>query len=79
MTPSLNQRLAELRIQDLHAEAAHARLVKEARAARREHRGPSRFSKIAAAFRPSASEERPVAVRAQRIPARRTAAKSVPC
>jgi hypothetical protein len=80
MTPSIQQRMAELRIQQLHAEAAHARLVKEARAARRTQRGPSRFAKLASSFRSTGTAERPAgAVVARRIPARRAATKIVEC
>lgn len=49
--PSMQQALAEQRINQFHAEAAHARTVKEARAARRANRSPSRISGIAAAVR----------------------------
>lgn len=80
MTPSIQQRMAELRIQQLHAEAAHARLVKEARAARRTQRGPSRFEKLAASFRNARTAERPAgAVVTRRVPVRRTASKAVEC
>ena len=79
MTPSIQHRMAELRIQQLHAEAAHARLVKEARAARRAQRGPSRLSRLVTGFRSPAVEAEQVAVAAVRTPARRTAAKTVPC
>lgn len=80
MTPSIQQRMAELRIQQLHAEAAHARLVKEARAARRTQRGPSRLAKLAASFRSATTEPRPSgAVVSRRIPARRAATKVVGC
>lgn len=54
--PSMQQALAEQRIQQLHAEAAHARLVKEARAARRASRRPSRIIGLVAAvsaYRPA--------------------------
>ena len=79
MTPSIQQRMAELRIQQLHAEAAHARLVKEARAARRTQRGPSPFARLAASFRSGRAAERPAgAVVTRRVPARRTA-KAVEC
>jgi hypothetical protein len=47
----MQQALAEHRIQQLHAEAANARLVKEARAARRANRGPSRIVGVVAAVR----------------------------
>lgn len=49
--PTLQHRMAELRIAQLHAEAEHARLVKEARVARRAKRGPSRVAGIVAALR----------------------------
>ena len=79
MTPSIQQRMAELRIQQLHAEAANARLVKEARAARRTQRGPSRLARFAASFR-AAGEARPSgAVVTRRSPARRTATNVVEC
>ena len=80
MTPSIQQRMAELRMQQLHAEAAHARLVKEARAARRTQRGPSPFAKLAASFRRARAPERPAgAVVTRRAPARPTATKVVEC
>lgn len=49
--PSMQQAQAEQRIQQLHAEAAHARTVKEARAARRADRSPSRIVGLVAAVR----------------------------
>jgi hypothetical protein len=49
--PSMQQALAEHRIQQFHAEAAHARLVKEARTARRANRSPSRIVGLVAAVR----------------------------
>lgn len=49
--PTIQQRMAELRIQDLHEEAAHARLVKEARAARRAGRDRSQKNGMVAAAR----------------------------
>lgn len=79
MTPSIQQRMAEIRIEQLHAEAAHARLVKEARSARRAQRGPSRFSRLVAGFRSPAAETDQMAVTAVRTAARRAAAKTVPC
>ena len=82
--PSIQQRIAELRIQDLHAEAAHARLVKEARAARRVQRGPSRLARLVAGFRTEAdrlaAQPAPAEAQTIRTAARRTAAKTVvPC
>lgn len=62
MNPTLQQRMAELRVQQLHAEAAHARLVKEARAAKRARRGPSRITGLITALRsfaPATAVERP--------------------
>ena len=80
MTPSIQQQMAELRIQQLHAEAAHARLVKEARAARRTQRGPSRFAKLAASFRSAGTETRPAgAVVTPRVATRRPSTKPVEC
>jgi hypothetical protein len=80
MTPSIQQRMAELRIQQLHAEAAHARLVKEARAARRTQQGPSRIARFAASFRGARAEQRPAgAVVSRGIPARRAATKPIGC
>lgn len=49
--PSMQQAIAQQRIQQLHAEAAHARTVKEARAARRATRSPSRIVGVVAAVR----------------------------
>ena len=49
--PSMQQALAQQRIQQFHAEAAHARTVKEARTARRTNRSPSRIAGVAAAVR----------------------------
>jgi hypothetical protein len=79
MTPSIQQRMAELRIQQLHAEAAHARLVKEARAARRSERGSSRLSRLVAGFRAPVAEQQPGTVTTVRSVGRRAAAKTVPC
>ena len=49
--PSMERALAEQRIQQFHAEAAHARTVKEAREARGANRSPSRIVGLVAAIR----------------------------